>query len=95
MARKKGGLGSVAASTDPIKEDLLSSVFGESPAGQTNREKPKANPPAGEDPDGKVAKYFRIDRTLAKRIKIYAAEHELREIQVIEKALRLLFEEGE
>lgn len=93
MARKKGGLGSVASASPELEEDLLSSVFGET--GQANREKPKAKAPAAEDPDGKVAKYFRIDRALAKRIKIYAAEHELREIQVIEKALHLLFEKGE
>lgn len=40
----------------------------------------------------RIAKYFRLDRAIVKRLKVYAAEHEMKEVQVIEKALLLLFE---
>lgn len=49
-------------------------------------------PPARTD---RIAKYFRLDRTIAKRLKLYSVEHEMKEVHVIEKALLLLLEKGE
>ena len=44
-------------------------------------------------PQEKIAKYFRIDRDIAKQLKLYAVEHEMKEAAVVEKALLLLLSE--
>lgn len=44
-------------------------------------------------PQEKIAKYFRIDRDIAKQLKLYAVKHEMKEAAVVEKALRLLLSE--
>lgn len=92
MARKKGGLGQ-AAPVEP-QEDLLDSVFGAS------KQKPETDtppPPAAaagkgkEAPKGKenrVGKYFLIDRDLAKALKLFAVQNDMKEIAVIEASLR-------
>ena len=94
MARKKGGLGQSKAVEAP--EDLLDTVFG----GKTSVEKPTAPispqtdtpPPASAgkaDPKkDKVGKYFLLDRSLAKALKLHAVQCEMKEISVIEEALR-------
>ena len=98
MARKKGGLGQSKAVE--ASEDLLDTVFG----GKTPVAKPTAQippqtdtpPPASAgkaDPKkDKVGKYFLLDRSLAKTLKLHAVMHETKEIAVIEAALREFFE---
>lgn len=81
MSSKKGGLGKGA------KQDGLSALFGE------NRENPDIPSPATKEPEGtpkqdRVAKHFMLDRKLAKQIKLYAVENEMKELAVIELALR-------
>lgn len=90
MGVRKGGLGSVEPAGDR-EEDLLDRLFGEKPAQEQDESAP---PKKGASPEraDTVAKYFRLDRALAKRLKIYAAEHEMREAAVMAKALNLLFE---
>lgn len=78
MARNKRGLGQVAQTGQP--EDLLETVFG------TNPDTPR--PPAAEKKVERVAKYFQLDRELVKAAKVYAAQHEMREVEVMEAALR-------
>ena len=86
MARKKGGLGQ-AAPVEP-QEDLLDTVFG--------APKPKAEtdtaPPApagkGAGKENRVGKYFLIDRELAKAMKLFAVQNDMKEIAVIEASLR-------
>ena len=94
MARKKGGLGQ-AAPVEP-QEDLLDTVFGASkPEAKSERDTPP--PPAAtagkgkETPKGKenrVGKYFLIDRDLAKALKLFAVQNDMKEIVVIEASLR-------
>ena len=88
MARKKGGLGQAA----PVEqsEDLLDSVFGASkPEGKTDTPPPAT---AGKSPDkgkdNRVGKYFLIDRDLAKALKLFAVQNDMKEIAVIEASLR-------
>ena len=89
MARK-GGLGQGKTVEQP--EDLLDSVFGgkapaKEPVGKTDTPPPA---PAGKaDPKkDKVGKYFLLDRSLAKALKLHAVQFEMKEISVIEEALR-------
>ena len=87
MTRKKGGLGQIA--TVEEKEDLLDSVFG-APAPEL---KPEAKPaPAAADTatgkENRVGKYFLLDRDLAKAMKLFAVQNDMKEIAVIEAALR-------
>ena len=93
MTRKKGGLGQIA--TVEEKEDLLDSVFG-APAPEL---KPEAKPvPAaadtatgkmpGKGKENRVGKYFLRDRDLAKAMKLFAVQNDMKEIAVIEAALR-------
>ena len=90
MARKKGGLGQ-AATVEP-QEDLLDSVFG-APKQKLGADTP---PPAatGKDKDApkgkenRVGKYFLIDRDLAKAMKLFAVQNDMKEIAVIEASLR-------
>lgn len=91
MARKKGGLGQADAVERP--EDLLDSVFGSK---SPTPEKTDTPPPApagkkGHDESGKVnriGKYFMLDRDLAKAMKLYAVQNDMKEITVIEASLR-------
>ena len=87
MARKKGGLGQAAPVEQP--EDLLDSVFGAA------KESPKADTPppapvkdAGKGKENRVGKYFLIDRDLAKALKLYAVQNDMKEIAVMEASLR-------
>ena len=48
-----------------------------------------------ESEDVIIGKYFRLERGLVKRMRIYAAEHDMKETQVIEEALQLLFAQAE
>ena len=93
MARKKGGLGQAAPVKQP--EDLLDSVFGTpKPEGKTDTPPPAPQAAAGkgkEAPKGKenrVGKYFLIDRDLAKAMKLFAVQNDMKEIAVIEASLR-------
>ena len=96
MARKKGGLGQ-AATVEP-QEDLLDSVFGasksEAKSSETDTPPPAPQTAAGkgkEAPKGKenrVGKYFLIDRDLAKALKLFAVQNDMKEIAVIEASLR-------
>ena len=95
MARKKGGLGQAAAGE--VKEDLLDSVFGApkaAPKPETDTPPPAPQAAADKDkeaPKGKenrVGKYFLIDRDLAKAMKLFAVQNDMKEIAVIEASLR-------
>ena len=88
MARKKGGLGQ-AAPVEP-QEDLLDTVFrAPKPEGKTDTPPPAT---AGKSPDkgkdNRVGKYFLIDRDLAKALKLFAVQNDMKEIAVIEASLR-------
>ena len=88
MARKKGGLGQ-AAPVEP-QEDLLDTVFGApKPKAETDTAPPAT---AGKSPDkgkdNRVGKYFLIDRDLAKAMKLFAVQNDMKEIAVIEASLR-------
>lgn len=91
MARKKGGLGQAA----PVEqsEDLLDSVFGAPKAALKPEAKTDTPPPApvkaaGKDKDNRVGKYFLLDRDLAKSLKLYAVQNDMKEIAVMEASLR-------
>ena len=89
MARKKGGLGQAA----PVEqsEDLLDSVFGASkPESKTDTPPPVPAAAAGKGTgkDNRVGKYFLIDRDLAKALKLFAVQNDMKEIAVIEASLR-------
>ena len=87
MARKKGGLGQGTAVEE--KEDLLDSVFG-APKHETRADTPPPAPvtAAGKGKDNRVGKYFLIDRDLAKSLKLFAVQNDMKEIAVIEASLR-------
>ena len=95
MARKKGGLGQVESVAQP--EDLLDSVFGSksvktdtpppAPAGKTVPEKA--------DKAERVGKYFMLDKALAKSLKLYAVENDMKELAVIEASLRAFLNKPE
>ena len=90
MARKKGGLGQAA----PVEqsEDLLDSVFGAPKPEQKAVQKTDTPPPAtagkSAGKDNRVGKYFLIDRDLAKALKLFAVQNDMKEIAVIEASLR-------
>lgn len=98
MTRKKGGLGQIA--TVEEKEDLLDSVFG----APTPERKPEAKqvPVAdivtgkmpGKGKENRVGKYFLLDRELAKAMKLFAVQNDMKEIAVIEAALRAYLGSG-
>lgn len=90
MSRKRG-LGQPETPPE-ASEDLLNSVFG-APAPEKGTDTPAPAPAAKKTE--RMAKYFQIDKTLAKELKIYAVRNELKEQEVIERALRLLFEQVE
>ena len=89
MARKKGGLGQAAPVEQP--EDLLDSVFG-APKPESKTDTPPPVPQAaagkGAGKDNRVGKYFLIDRDLAKALKLFAVQNDMKEIAVIEASLR-------
>ena len=86
MARKKGGLGQ-AAPVEP-QEDLLDTVFGApKPEGKTDTP-PPAPAGKGAGKENRVGKYFLIDRELAKAMKLFAVQNDMKEIAVIEASLR-------
>ena len=95
MARKKGGLGQAAAVEE--KEDLLDTVFG-APKPESKSEQKADTPPPAPAKDGeknaskgkenRVGKYFLIDRDLAKAMKLFAVQNDMKEVAVIEAALR-------
>lgn len=92
---KKGGLGNgkTGANIDASDDaDLLDSVFGEA----TARGKEEDTPPPlvlGKSKKAeRIAKHFMIDRQLAKEIKLYAVENDMKEIEVIDLALRSFLE---
>jgi hypothetical protein len=41
-----------------------------------------------------VGKYFLLDRALAKKLKLYAVEHDLKEVAVIEASLQAFLEKA-
>ncbi len=89
MARNKGGLGAPTAVSAEDKEDLLGSVFG---TPQSKAEEDTPTPSVAKDLVAKserVGKYFQIDKKLAKQLKLYAVEHDMKEVVVIEEALKL------
>ena len=89
MARKKGGLGQAAPVEQP--EDLLDSVFGApKPEGKTDTPPPAPQAVAGKGAgkENRVGKYFLIDRDLAKALKLFAVQNDMKEIAVIEASLR-------
>ena len=86
MARKKGGLGQAA----PVEqsEDLLDSVFG-APKPESKTDTPPPAPAGkGAGKENRVGKYFLIDRDLAKAMKLFAVQNDMKEIAVIEASLR-------
>ena len=86
MARKTGGLGQAA----PVEqsEDLLDSVFG-APKPESKTDTPPPAPAGkGAGKDNRVGKYFLIDRDLAKALKLFAVQNDMKEIAVIEASLR-------
>ena len=88
MARKKGGLGQADAHAP--SEDLLDSVFGAKEPKADTPPPPQVKPSAAEKPEkaDRVGKYFLLDRGLAKALKLYAVENDMKEIAVMEAALR-------
>ena len=85
MARKKGGLGQAA----PVEqsEDLLDSVFG-APKPESKTDTPPPAPAGkGAGKENRVGKYFLIDRDLAKALKLFAVQNDMKEIAVIEASL--------
>ena len=85
MARKKGGLGQAAPVEQP--EDLLDSVFGAANQ-KTDTPPPAPAKDAGKGKENRVGKYFLIDRDLAKAMKLFAVQNDMKEIAVIEASLR-------
>lgn len=89
MARKKGGLGSLQPAAE--KEDLLDSVFGGSKVETQGKDTPP--PPAQAAEEEKVAKYFKLDREVVRKLRVYAAMNDMKEVHVIENALRVFLGE--
>ena len=91
MASKKGGLGKVDVNAAVGKEDLLASVFGDTKEEKTDTPRPAKAGKQKTTNQGKserVGKYFLLNRELAKAMKLFAVEHEMKEIEVIEASLR-------
>jgi len=99
--QKKGGLGTV--STRPTSSDPLDALFGGvggSVASPEVKQQPDPSPSVPiavgqnnikSEPKKLLPKYFRIERDLVIKLKIYALENDLKEYQVIDLALRKLF----
>ncbi len=93
MARNKKGLGTLAEDGD-----LLGKVFGEGEETATPDKPAKRGRPARpEMVEGEreelVAKYFKLDKELVKRLKIFCIENELSEKDVITAALTSFLEQ--
>ena len=82
MARNKKGLGTLADDGD-----LLGKVFGE---GEGHEE--AARPPARAEKEELVPKYFKLDKALVKRLKIYCITRERSEKDVVTAALTSFLE---
>lgn len=98
MSNKKGGLGMVNTDNKDVSGDdvdLLDSVFGETTPKNKGEDTPPLNPlNTGKKPE-RIAKHFMIDRQLAKEIKLYAVEHDMKELEVIDLALRSFLDSKE
>lgn len=81
MARNKKGLGTLAEDGD-----LLGKVFGE---GEGHEEVAR---PARAEKEELVPKYFKLDKALVKRFKIFCIENELSEKDVVTAALTSFLE---
>lgn len=95
MARNKKGLGTLAEDGD-----LLGKVFGDfgedeeaaTPDKPAKRGRP-ARPEKAEQEQGElVPKYFKLDKALVKRLKIFCIERELSEKDVVTQALTSFLE---
>lgn len=81
MPNKKGGLGNGNTGNNLVTNDdadLLDSVFGEATAQPLDKDKKIE----------RIAKHFMIEKQLAKEIKLYAVENDMKELEVIDLALR-------
>ena len=103
MARKKGGLGQAAAveEKEDLLDTVFGAAKLEQKSEPKSVRQPmsqKDTPPpaptkdaeksAGKGKDNRVGKYFLIDRDLAKSLKLYAVQNDMKEIAVIEASLR-------
>lgn len=87
MARK-GGLG--ISQPAQVDEDLLGNLFGQ----KQDTPRPGSDLPGkatGKAEAEKVGKFFKLDRELAIKIKMYAITNGIRDTQVVDEALRAFF----
>ena len=93
--RKKGGLGVIAANTARHgPEDPLDTLFGGGASAGKQSTPPDTAAPAkaGDQAKAKLEKAsFQIDRELAVKLRVYAAQKELKQYQIIDMALRKFF----
>ena len=84
MARNKKGLGTLAEDGD-----LLGKVFGEGEEAATPDKPAKRGRPEKVEREREelVPKYFKLDKALVKRLKIFCISNELSEKDVITRAL--------
>lgn len=82
MARNKKGLGTLADDGD-----LLGKVFGDGGESRAN-----AAPPKGKGEKEETAKYFKLDKELIKRLKIFCITRDLSEKDVVTAALTSFLE---
>ena len=90
MARNKKGLGTLAEDGD-----LLGKVFGdfgEDEEAATPDKPAKRGRPARPEKEELVPKYFKLDKVLVKRLKIFCIERELSEKDVVTQALTSFLE---
>ena len=89
MARNRKGLGTLAEDGD-----LLGKVFGEDEETATPDKPAKRGRPARPEIEQEelVAKYFKLDKALVKRLKIFCIERELSEKDVVTQALTSFLE---
>lgn len=83
MARNKKGLGTLADADDG---DLLGKVFGEDEGHK------EAARPARAEGEELVPKYFKLDKALVKKLKIFCIERELSEKDAVTQALTSFLE---
>ncbi|WP_300774891.1 hypothetical protein [uncultured Desulfovibrio sp.] len=87
MARNKKGLGTLAEDGD-----LLGKVFGEDEEAAVPDKPAKRGRPARPEREELVAKYFKLDKALVKRLKIYCITRDRSEKDVITAALTSFLE---
>lgn len=87
MARNKKGLGTLADDGD-----LLGKVFGEDEEAATPDKPAKRGRPARPEKEELVAKYFKLDKELIKRLKIFCITRDLSEKDVVMAALTSFLE---